>query len=232
MKHCIYMHKFPNGKVYIGQTISGNTRTRWGKRGSPYKGQKVYEAIEEFGWDNIEHIILEDNIPSEEIDDKERAYIDQYDSVRNGYNVSLGGRNIEDGHWLHKEGPLVIHVLNLLGIKDLQSWFDQICDENGIDRKHLTDPDYEVFDLAYELIDEEFKSVNKKSFINYFGNNPGCKFRAETFQKLGGSIFAVARKYDIQEEIGEHVEANDTIKKINEYRAIAKRIFSAIQEDT
>ena len=86
--YCIYKHTFPDGKVYIGQTITGCTNRRW-SNGNGYKSQPVYKAIMRYGWDNIEHEIIEDGIPAELIDEREKYYIDLYDSFKNGYN-SLG----------------------------------------------------------------------------------------------------------------------------------------------
>ena len=55
-KNTLYKLTFPNGMVYIG--VSQNVTSRWFGDGSHYKGQKVWEAIQEFGWDNIEKELL------------------------------------------------------------------------------------------------------------------------------------------------------------------------------
>lgn len=55
-EYTVYMHKFPDGKMYIGMT--GQTlATRW-KNGLGYKGSPVGSAIEKCGWDNVQHYIL------------------------------------------------------------------------------------------------------------------------------------------------------------------------------
>ena len=88
----IYLHKNKiNGLCYVGQT-SKTLAQRWGRSGGNYKGQKFYDAIEEFGWDNFEHIILEDNIKTAmEADKAERKWIAYYNSYENGYNENPGG---------------------------------------------------------------------------------------------------------------------------------------------
>ena len=76
----IYMHKNKiNGKVYIGQTCT-SLEERFGKNGIRYKGSTYfYNAIQKYGWDNFEHIILEDNInDSYTANDKEIYYIRLY----------------------------------------------------------------------------------------------------------------------------------------------------------
>ena len=93
--YTVYMHRFPNGKVYIGIT-SQKPEYRWGN-GSHYKGQSlVFNAILKYGWENIEHIILFERLSKNEAERKERELIAVYDStnIKNGYNIELGGSTI------------------------------------------------------------------------------------------------------------------------------------------
>lgn len=90
----IYMHKNKiNGKVYIGQTIQ-QVEDRW-KNGTGYKTCYIfYSAIQKYGWDNFEHIILEQgDWTQEELNEKEKYYINLYDSTNSnkGYNITKGG---------------------------------------------------------------------------------------------------------------------------------------------
>lgn len=91
--YLIYKHTCKeNGKSYIGQT-KRNPKRRW-KRGYGYRGMFFYKAIEKYGWDGFDHIILEENIPTqEEANEKEKYYISLYDTINNGYNISIGGGN-------------------------------------------------------------------------------------------------------------------------------------------
>lgn len=59
--YCVYIHKFPNSYVYVGLTKQKPTY-RWGKNGSGYKGQPIYNNILKFGWNNIKHIIYRDGL--------------------------------------------------------------------------------------------------------------------------------------------------------------------------
>lgn len=96
MYFTIYLHKNKiNNKVYIGQTIQKPER-RW-KNGAGYKSCTVfYNAIQKYGWDNFEHIILEEGeFTQQEADIKEQYYIQLYDStnINKGYNIEQGGYN-------------------------------------------------------------------------------------------------------------------------------------------
>ena len=94
----IYLHRNKiNNKVYIGQTIQP-LEDRW-KNGFGYKTcYYFYNAIQKYGWDNFEHIILEqsENWTQEELNNKEKEYIKLFNSTNPdyGYNICEGGSNI------------------------------------------------------------------------------------------------------------------------------------------
>ena len=96
-EYYIYMHKNKiNGKIYIGQTCQSPAR-RW-RKGEGYKGcTYFYSAIQKYGWDNFEHIILQEGLSKEEADYQEFFLINQYHSNDNRY-----GYNLKDIH-IHNE---------------------------------------------------------------------------------------------------------------------------------
>ena len=102
-KYFVYIHIFPNNKKYIGIT-SQTTQRRW-RNGNGYKRQEMLtRAINKYGWDNIEHIVLFKNLTQEEAEQKEIELIDKYKTnVRKyGYNIEPGG-NCAKGYHLRKE---------------------------------------------------------------------------------------------------------------------------------
>ncbi len=98
---CIYLHRNKiNGKIYVGQTVhQDNLNKRTYSNGNGYKGKnkngndsKFWRAIQKYGWDNFEHIIVEKDIPTLEIaNEREQYWIAFYNSYKNGYNSTLGG---------------------------------------------------------------------------------------------------------------------------------------------
>ena len=85
----VYRHIFPNGKMYIG--ISNDPIARW-KNGRGYDTQpKMKRAIAKYGWDNIKHQILFECVDEYNAGKAEELLISAYDTVTNGYNVSIGG---------------------------------------------------------------------------------------------------------------------------------------------
>ena len=96
-KYTVYIHKNKiNDKVYVGQT-STPVNQRW-QDGKGYKGCTLFErAINKYGWDNFEHIIVADNLTKDASSKMEKELIALYDSrnPQNGYNISIGG---DSGH--------------------------------------------------------------------------------------------------------------------------------------
>ena len=54
--YSVYQHVTPDGMYYFGQT--NNIKRRWEANGCHYKGTALYPYIEQYGWDNIQHIVL------------------------------------------------------------------------------------------------------------------------------------------------------------------------------
>lgn len=93
--YIVYMHiNKLNGKIYIGQTCN-EPDIRWrngkGYAGCPY----FYNAINKYGWDNFEHIILKEHLSFDEANELEEKLINKYHSNDNkyGYNIRGGGKN-------------------------------------------------------------------------------------------------------------------------------------------
>lgn len=92
--YIVYKHTSPNNKVYIGITCKDPKR-RW-QNGNGYSTSvKFYRAIQKYGWENIKHEILFENLTKEQAEQKEIELIAFYNSTdeRFGYNISSGGEN-------------------------------------------------------------------------------------------------------------------------------------------
>lgn len=94
MSNCfsVYIHKCPNDKVYIGMT-SKKCEERW-KNGGGYSNNPHFKnAIDKYGWDNIQHIIVKSHLSKDEACELEQDLIKKYDATNRekGYNKSIGG---------------------------------------------------------------------------------------------------------------------------------------------
>lgn len=116
MSYFIYAHITPNGKIYIGQT--NDIKRRW--QPSQYR-QCVYfeKAIQKYGWDNIQHIILQQNLQTrQEANELEKYYIKKYNTTnpQKGYNLTSGG----DSNYIRTKESLIKNKQSML-----QKWQDQ-----------------------------------------------------------------------------------------------------------
>ena len=95
--YCVYCHTNKiNGKQYIGITKYGNEPEKRWRYGFGYKNTVFGIAIEKYGWENFEHVILKNNLTYDEASTLEKYYIKEFhtwleDPECNGYNTTLGG---------------------------------------------------------------------------------------------------------------------------------------------
>lgn len=97
-KTIVYAHIVPKeltgtvDKYYIGIT-NQSTRKRWGLNGCNYHGSHFSYAIKKYGWENIKHIVLFEDLDRDVAEEIEKYIIAKYhtDDKVHGYNTSPGG---------------------------------------------------------------------------------------------------------------------------------------------
>lgn len=87
----VYMHVSPSGKRYVG--ITQDYIKRWRKGLGYYDNKYFYNAIQKYGWDNFEHIIIAENLSLDDAAKMEIELIAKYKSNDReyGYNHAEGG---------------------------------------------------------------------------------------------------------------------------------------------
>ena len=89
----IGIYKFENKKthkVYIGQSVNIDKR-KWEHLKRPSDNSLIDKRLKEYGEEAFYFEILELCKP-EELDEKEKYWINYYDSYKNGYNLTKGGQ--------------------------------------------------------------------------------------------------------------------------------------------
>lgn len=93
---CIYVIKNNcNKKVYVGQTTK-TARERFLQHIRDSKKENanydIYLAFRELGIEKFYYEVIEEDVPEEELVEKEMYYIEKFDSCNNGYNIRKGGK--------------------------------------------------------------------------------------------------------------------------------------------
>lgn len=97
MKWLVYIHISPSNKRYVGITSKDDPYKRWGNNGTNYKNNKYfYRAIEKYGWDNFQHIIVARGLDEETAKWLEIELIRELDTINpnKGYNLTKGGDGV------------------------------------------------------------------------------------------------------------------------------------------
>lgn len=98
-QNVVYLIQFPNDKIYIGITTKGlDHRIAEHKRHAYLKKYKVQKAIVKYGFENCKFTVLYVAKNIQELKEKEKEFIEKFNSFINGYNMTLGG----DGAFGHK----------------------------------------------------------------------------------------------------------------------------------
>lgn len=94
-----YIYKITNltnNLAYIGQTVRPY-KERWAdhKRDrlkEPYCNWPLYRMLNKVGLENTKWEVIEE-VPNDELNDREKYWIAYYDTKENGYNCTYGGKN-------------------------------------------------------------------------------------------------------------------------------------------
>ena len=152
-----------NNKIYIGQTCQ-KPQYRW-NHGNGYKEcSYFYAAIQKYGWNNFEHIILIDNLTAQQANQKEEQYIKYYNSNNSqfGYNLTAGGNN----HKIISET-----TQRKLSVSTKQRWTEDMKNKmSKIMKNKWKDLDYiQLQKKSRQINIQKLHQENKTSFISEDG---------------------------------------------------------------
>lgn len=192
--YCVYEHiNKINGKKYFG--ISHDYKKRW-KNGKGYiRNKDFYNDILTYGWENsFEHIVLEENLTLEEAGNKEKYYINLYETQNpeKGYNIRSGGSN--GGTWSEEKKWEMSELKAELGLwkgNKNPRHIHPLCDkENGMYGKHHTEETKQKISKANS---GRRKTEEQKQAISDFMNTKHPKAKKVRCIETG-EIFLSSRK--------------------------------------
>lgn len=184
---CVYKHTCPNGKVYIGITCY-KPNERW-RNGKGYKGNNYfYKAINKYGWDNIAHEILFENLSKDEAEKKEIELIHQYNSSNRdyGYNILEFGNNSLGYHHTKESREKMS--------KNHGRYYGK---DNSFYGKHHTEETKQYLKEKWREDEEKYKRrVEHLQQVRY--DFPKTKVRCITTNENFDSISEACNKYDLK----------------------------------
>lgn len=195
--YTIYMHRNKiNNKIYIGQTCQ-KPEYRWNHGEGYTQCSAFYAAIQKYGWDNFEHIILFENLSQQEANQKEYELIQKYQSNNKqfGYNIQAGGKN----HSFSEMGKEHCHQ------HMIKIWSDNLYKQNISNKmkEKWQDSDYreKVSKGLEKARKKHFEETGLKSFITEEGRQKISQSRKEYIIKYGTPTQGKGHSNETKEKI-------------------------------
>lgn len=230
----VYMHKNKiNNKKYFGIT-SRKPNVRWGKNGNKYKSSPYfYNAIQKYGWDNFEHIILFTELDEETAKSKEKELIKLFQSNNRmyGYNCTEGG----DGVCGRKMTNEQIEKMRkrLIGRKHTEEWKQEMKKimtgrklsnewKNKISESHIGSLNPSARKIV--LIDNKYNLIKTYDCMKYASEELNVHITHiqdvcdKKYTNTGGHIFMYYEEYEQNKDklIGKEIHIKPYRRKINQ----------------
>ncbi len=184
-----------NNKVYIGQTTQDlNSRISSHKHRAKYEldiHTHFINALRKYGFENFIWEIIDQAENQNELDDKEKYWIQYYDSINTGYNIQEGGSSMKSEQFLATCGcrPFVAYRTNgeYLGKFHSQKEFSRlynIADTHVSDlvNNKLNSCNGYIIILESEFSDQLLQEKIKKARNTY---RPFVAIDLNTFERFG-----------------------------------------------
>lgn len=172
-----YIYKITNNinhKIYIGKTTR-DLNTRFKEHAKPKNGNSksaIRDAIQKYG---VEHFTIEqlEECSIEKINEREKYWIEYYDSYKNGYNLTVGGDGmslsdniIKQIRQLWENGESIVSIAKILNLSH-STVYHRICkykDYDPIENKNRALKTQEKPIIQYDLNGNklnEYKSISE-----------------------------------------------------------------------
>ena len=213
--YCVYMHVSPAGKKYIGLT-SMAPEERW-HNGKGYKNNPYFSAaIEKYGWDNFEHVIIATNLTQEEACKMETELIIKYNTIdiNNGYNLTLGGLGALGYHHTDETKEVLREAFSgdknpFYGKQHTYETKQKISAKN---KGKLSGESHPLYGkkrdenvrskISKSRLEKDYSGEKHPLYGKLGGNNPKAKKVVQIDKSTGKSIKIWDSAVDVQKELG------------------------------
>lgn len=226
-----------NGKCYVGKSI--NIYHRWIEHKSSSReikdgGDKyaIHCAIRKYSIENFSFEIIEE-CPLEQLDEKEKYWIEYYDSYKNGYNKTHGG-----------DGRLKYDYSHIYELWNKGYTNKEICEKLKCDNQTVT----RAFRL-YDISEEEVRSrsnyyqkkpivaidiITKKSLKIFSSVRECCMFFHGNLKQIGGLYKSLHNPYRWEgyywEYLNEHNYPEKELTKEDFFSFQQEKLFTKSKE--
>lgn len=186
----IYLFTFPNGKHYVGRTNRPfEERLREHKHHTGRYKHPLYHALAKYGWENVKKEVIDEAFTQEELILKELDYIYKYDSLYNGYNLTLN-TEIGGDNWVgRKDTPEYDRYIDMMS--KIASG-----EKNGMwGKKHKGDS-------IFKMKEKSVRRYSLEWFIERYGEEQGnLKYKERNLnksEKSKGSLNPAYKSIDLE----------------------------------
>ena len=205
-KFYVYMYTSPSGKHYVGRTYRTKEK-RAGARGTGYRGCTAFwNAIQKYGWENFKYEVLETHISINDIDEREKYWIEYYHSStnENGYNLVIPNKNNSfktftdemrkrmsescKGRTPWNKGKTNVYT---------QEQLNKMSESGKGKHSGINNPNY-----LKPMSDEVKKKISDKKKDYYYGEKSTNKFAVKQYDLNGNYIKTFKTKTEAAKSVG------------------------------
>lgn len=217
MKGVIYLVENKiNGKKYVGQCITQLNYRKTKHFSAAFKFNsplRFHQALRKYGKRNFKWKVIEDNINVDYLDDREIFWIDFYDTLKSGYNMTSGGGTVRGYHHTKETKEHLRSIMK--GKSNLDHYINRYGEIEGRNR-------YE--DYINKLRERKSKT-RLELLVQKYGEEEGIKRYDKFIKKLRISRLGKIMSTEQKQKISQSIKGRTDSEKTRKNKSKAKKIY-------
>lgn len=170
-----------NNKQYIGQTMNTLGERKKQHIQSAFNSRRepksyFHKAIKKYGEENFKWEIIENNIPNEKLNERERYWIKFYNTYEDGYNLTEGGDSFNNLQKWRNENPDIAKESAKRGCSIMRSILDHNPEKEQLRKEKAAEG-------IKKYVEEHKEEWSKKSYETYLKHKEQVDKQFEEFHK-------------------------------------------------